>query len=166
MNNSFSNIKTIAPKSFIESVAGSGRGYVTLSYTQDPKTKFLKSECFPASDRDLILDRAASLSKKSQVYFGINRRSHLLSIGERGGNGDVGNISIIGMDIDVSDPKEPDKELPQSQEEALTLLETFSLKPSFTISSGVGVHAYWALNARARNCNGNSYPANPCHGYC
>ena len=70
------------------------------------------------------------------------------------------------MDIDVSDPKEPDKELPQSQEEALTLLETFSLKPSFTISSGVGVHAYWALNARARNCNGNSYPANPCHGYC
>jgi hypothetical protein len=146
MNNSFSNIKTIAPKSFIESVAGSGRGYVTLSYTQDPKTKFLKSECFPASDRDLILDRAASLSKKSQVYFGINRRSHLLSIGERGGNGDVGNISIIGMDIDVSDPKEPDKELPQSQEEALTLLETFSLKPSFTISSGVGVHAYWALN--------------------
>ena len=146
MNNSFSNIKTIAPKSFIESVAGSGRGYVTLSYTQDPKTKFLKSECFPASDRDLILDRAASLSKKSQVYFGINRRSHLLSIGERGGNGDVGNISIIGMDIDVSDPKEPDKELPQSQEEALTLLETFPLKPSFTISSGVGVHAYWALN--------------------
>ena len=146
MNNSFSNIKTIAPKSFIESVAGSGRGYVTLSYTQDPKTKFLKSECFPASDRDLILDRAASLSKKSQVYFGINRRSHLLSIGERGGNGDVGNISIIGMDIDVSDPKEPDKELPQSLEEALTLLETFSLKPSFTISSGVGVHAYWALN--------------------
>ena len=146
MNNSFSNIKTIAPKSFIESVAGSGRGYVTLSYTQDPKTKFLKSECFPASDRDLILDRAASLSKKSQVYFGINRRSHLLSIGERGGNGDVGNISIIGMDIDVSDPKEPDNELPQSQEEALTLLETFSLKPSFTISSGVGVHAYWALN--------------------
>jgi hypothetical protein len=146
MNNSFSNIKTIAPKSFIESVAGSGRGYVTLSYTQDPKTKFLKSECFPASDRDLILDRAASLSKKSQVYFGINRRSHLLSIGERGGNGDVGNISIIGMDIDVSDPKEPDKELPQSQEEALTLLETFTLKPSFTISSGVGVHAYWALN--------------------
>lgn len=146
MNNSFSNIKTIAPKSFIESVAGSGRGYVTLSYTQDPKTKFLKSECFPASDRDLILDRAASLSKKSQVYFGINRRSHVLSIGERGENGDVGNISIIGMDIDVSDPKEPDKELPQSQEEALTLLETFSLKPSFTISSGVGVHAYWALN--------------------
>lgn len=146
MNNSFSNIKTIAPKSFIESVAGSGRGYVTLSYTQDPNTKFLKSECFPASDRDLILDRAASLSKKSQVYFGINRRSHLLSIGERGGNRDVGNISIIGMDIDVSDPKEPDKELPQSQEEALTLLETFSLKPSFTISSGVGVHAYWALN--------------------
>lgn len=50
------------------------------------------------------------------------------------------------MDIDVSDPKEPDKELPQSQEEALTLLETFTLKPSFTISSGVGVHAYWALN--------------------
>jgi hypothetical protein len=146
MNNSFSNIKTIAPKSFIESVAGSGRGFVTLSYTQDPKTKFLKSECFPASDRDLILDRAASLSKKSQVYFGINRRSHLLSLGERGGNGDVGNISIIGMDIDVSDPKEPDKELPQSQEEALTLLETFTLKPSFTISSGVGVHAYWALN--------------------
>jgi hypothetical protein len=50
------------------------------------------------------------------------------------------------MDIDVSDPKEPDEELPQSQEEALTLLETFTLKPSFTISSGVGVHAYWALN--------------------
>jgi len=146
MNSSFSNIKTIAPKSFIDSVAGSGRGYVTLSYTQDPKTKFLKSECYPASDRDLILDRAASLSQKSQVYFGINRRSQLLSKGERGGNGDVGNISIIGMDIDVSDPKEPDKELPQSQEEALPLLETFKLKPSFTISSGVGVHAYWALN--------------------
>ena len=68
MNNSFSNIKTIAPKSFIESVAGSGRGFVTLSYTQDPKTKFLKSECVPASDRDLILDRAAELHRR------LNRR--------------------------------------------------------------------------------------------
>ena len=49
------------------------------------------------------------------------------------------------MDIDVSDPKKPDKHLPRTKEEALTLLEGFALKPSYTLSSGNGVHAYWAL---------------------
>ena len=50
------------------------------------------------------------------------------------------------MDIDVSDPEKPDKNLPRTKEEALTLLEGFPLKPSYTLSSGNGVHAYWALS--------------------
>jgi hypothetical protein len=145
MNNSYANIKPIQPKSFLDSVMGSGSGYVVISHTPDPKTKFLKSECLSATNMDLIVHRTKELSKKSQVYFGINRRARRLAPGERGGNDDVGNISIIGMDIDVSSPEKPDKNLPRTQEEALTLLEGFSLKPSYTISSGSGVHAYWAF---------------------
>lgn len=145
MSNNFKSVKPIKPQSFLDSVAGSGKGYVTLSYTQDPKTKFLKSESYPAVDSALILDRATALSKTAQVYFGINRRSRALALGERGGNADISNISMIGMDIDVSDPRDPDQGLPQSQEEALELLEAFSLKPTYTISSGLGIHAYWVL---------------------
>jgi hypothetical protein len=146
MNNIYNNIKPIKPKTFMEAVAGSGTGYVVLSYTSSPHSNKLMSESLPASNTALIIDRADALSKKSPVYFGINRRGRQLAFGERGGNKEVGSISIIGMDIDVSDTKKKDKNLPRSKEEALTLLEGFSLKPSFTVSSGNGVHAYWALS--------------------
>jgi len=130
----------------MEAVAGSGDGYVVLSYTSDPSSNKLMSESLNATSMDLIINRANALSKKSPVYFGVNRRARKLALGERGGNEEVGSISIIGMDIDVSDPDKPDKYLPRTKEEALTLLESFSLKPSYTLSSGNGVHAYWALS--------------------
>lgn len=146
MNNLYTNIKPIKPKSFMDSVVGSGHGYVVLSHTTDPQTQFLKSECIPADRLDLLTNRSRELGKNSQVYFGVNRRSHALPNGERGGNGDVGNISMIWMDIDVSDPKKKDKNLPRTQEEALTLLDSFPIKPTYVISSGKGVHAYYALH--------------------
>jgi hypothetical protein len=145
MNNLYANIKPIKPKTFLEAVAGSGNGFVVLSYTSDPSSTKLLSESLNAASMDAIVNRAETLSKKSPVYFGINRRATQLALGERGGNEEVGNISIIGMDIDVSDPKKPDKHRPRTKEEALTLLEGFALKPSYTLSSGNGVHAYWAL---------------------
>jgi hypothetical protein len=146
MNNIYTNIKPIKPKTFMEAVAGSGKGYVVLSYTSSPSSNQLMSESLNATDMKSIVHRADALSKKSPVYFGINRRARQLAFGERGGNEEVGNISIIGMDIDVSDPEKPDKNLPRNKEEALTLLEGFPLKPSYTLSSGNGVHAYWALS--------------------
>ena len=146
MNNIYTNIKPIKPKTFMEAVAGSGSGYVVLSYASNPSSSKLMSESLDAGKMESVVDRADELSKKSAVYFGINRRSRKLAFGERGGNEEVGNISIIGMDIDVSDPHKPDKHLPRTKEEALTLLEGFPLKPSYTLSSGNGVHAYWALS--------------------
>ena len=146
MNNIYTNIKPIKPKTFMEAVAGTGSGYVVLSYASNPSSSKLMSESLDATKMESVVDRADALSKKSAVYFGINRRTHKLAFGERGGNEEVGNISIIGMDIDVSDPHKPDKHLPRTKEEALTLLEGFPLKPSYTLSSGNGVHAYWALS--------------------
>ena len=99
MNNIYTNIKPIKPKTFMEAVAGSGIGYVVLSYASNPSSKKLMSESLDATKMDSVVDRAVALSKKSPVYFGINRRSHKLAFGERGGNEEVGNISIIGMDI-------------------------------------------------------------------
>lgn len=146
MNNAYTNIKPIKPKTFMEAVAGSGSGYVVLSYTQDPTSSKLYSESHTASNIESVINRADALSGNSPVYFGINRRSKKLPLGERGGNAEIGNMSMIGMDIDVSDPSKPDKNLPRTKEEALTLLETFALKPTYTFSSGNGVHAYWVLS--------------------
>ena len=139
-----SNLQDIS-RSFLKAALGNGSGYFVLSHTDHPKMENLKSEFFNAIDIDAIITRAAQLSENTQVYFGIGRRSQILTDGGRGGNADVGNISIIGMDVDVSDPLKPEKNLPASQAEVLTLLESFTLKPTFTISSGLGVHAYWVL---------------------
>ena len=132
-------------RSFLKAVLGNGSGYFVLSYTDHPKMENLKSEYFDATDIDAIATRASQLSESTQVYFGIGRRSQKLTDGSRGGNANVGNISIIGMDVDVSDPLKPEKNLPTSQAEVLTLLESFTLRPTFTVSSGLGVHAYWVL---------------------
>ena len=99
MNNIYTNIRPIKPKTFMEAVAGSGNGYVVLSYTSDPSSTIWMSESLNAASMDAIVNRADALSKKSPVYFGINRRAQQLAFGERGGNEEVGNISIIGMDI-------------------------------------------------------------------
>ena len=113
-------------RSFLKAVLGNGSGYFVLSYTDHPKMENLKSEYFDATDIDAIASRASQLSESTQVYFGIGRRSQKLTDGSRGGNANVGNISIIGMDVDVSDSLKPEKNLPTSQAEVLTLLESFT----------------------------------------
>ena len=75
MNNIYTNIKPIKPKTFMEAVAGSGKGYVVLSYTSSPSSNQLMSESLNATDMKSIVHRADALSKKSPVYFGINRRA-------------------------------------------------------------------------------------------
>ena len=79
MSNIYTNIKPIKPKTFMESVAGSGKGYVVLSYTSDPSSTLWMSESLNAASIDSIVDRADALSKKSPVYFGINRRAQQLA---------------------------------------------------------------------------------------
>src|ERR1019366_8899712 len=85
------------------------------------------------------------LSPKTQLFFGLARRTCELKAGKRGGNKDISHVPLIGMDIDVADPAKPHKDLPASQEGALKILEAFKLPPSLTISSGRGIHAYWFL---------------------
>ena len=73
MNNVYTNIKPIKPKTFMEAVAGSGKGYVVLSYTSSPSSNQLMSESLNATDMKSIVHR--------QMHFPRSLRSTLVSIG-------------------------------------------------------------------------------------
>ena len=103
MNNMYTNIKPISQKPSWISDAGSGKGYVVLSCTSSPSSNQLMSESLNATDMKSIVHRA-------DWHFLRSLQSTLVSIGvlanwhseNEAGMRDVGNISIIGMDVDVS----------------------------------------------------------------
>jgi len=75
MNNMYTNIKPIKPKTFMEAVAGSGKGYVVLSYTSSPSSNQLMSESLNATDMKSIVHRADALSK-TLVSIGVLANWH------------------------------------------------------------------------------------------
>ncbi len=132
-------------RTLLEATAGNGSGYITISTTSDPDWKGLRTKYFPSSDIDSIIEFVESVRSTEQVMFGLGRRSTVLPPSFRGGNKDVVGLSIIGMDIDLYDINKPDKRLPKTTQEAVELLNNFSLAPSMIVKSGKGLHGYWFL---------------------
>lgn len=133
-------------RNFVSMIAGSGYGYIAISSTSAPSMKTLKTEFFPADDLDSIVGYLATIPKSNQVFIGISRMNTKLVQG-RGKSVDVGSFSVIGMDIDISDPSKPERNYPESLEAAIDLVEGFQLKPSAIIRSGTGLHVYWVLDS-------------------
>jgi hypothetical protein len=130
---------------FLEAICGDGGGLLSISYTMDSHLKSLRSDFFNASDIASIEKHLASLPKGAQVVFNFARIAKKPATG-RGKITDTHAFSVIGMDIDIADPKKPNKSLPSNIDEAVAALETLPLPPSILVNSGSGLHAYWVLD--------------------
>lgn len=140
MNNPYPNISN-----FLNAICGDGGGLVSISYTMDSHLKSLRSEFFNATDIASIEKHLASLPAGAQVVFNFARIAKKPASG-RGKITDTHAFSVIGMDIDIADPKKPNKSLPADIDEAVSALETLPLPPSILVNSGSGLHAYWVLD--------------------
>ena len=129
---------------FLQAICGDGGGLVSISYTMDSHLKSLRSEFLQATDVASIEKHLASLPAGAQVVFNFARIAKKPASG-RGKITDTHAFSVIGMDIDIADPKKPNKSLPADIEEAVSALETLPLPPSILVNSGSGLHAYWVL---------------------
>lgn len=132
-------------QTLIQAAIGNGDGYLALSHTSDSKLASLQTE-FYHSTQFSEFSKAVEKYKNQQVYFGVGLRNRVIPNGKRGAREDISSISIIGMDIDIYDSNKPHKQLPNSYEEAIKLLQDFSLPPSSIVDSGSGLHAYWFMN--------------------
>ena len=130
---------------FLQAICGDGGGLVSISYTMDSHLKSLRSEFFNATDIASIEKHLTSLPTGAQVVFNFARVAKKPASG-RGKITDTHAFSVIGMDIDIADPKKPNKSLPATIDEAVGALETLPLPPSILVNSGSGLHAYWVLD--------------------
>jgi Primase C terminal 2 (PriCT-2) len=135
-----------AAKVLIKAALGNGEGHLVISKSDGANWENLKSQSFKAIDLTAIHEELSRINGKQQAMFGLARRAHPTILGKRGGNKDISHMSVIGMDIDLYDENKPTKHLPRTIEDALTILNSFELKPSMVNKSGTGLHGYWFLN--------------------
>jgi len=109
---------------------------VAVFTTPDLHTRFF-------SDAAEVARYADQQSKTQDVYFGVG-----LIRGTPTGRGKLQHVAGIGAlwcDIDVSGEGHQKQNLPQSTEEAQSILSEMPLAPSIVVHSGHGLHAYWLL---------------------
>lgn len=126
-----------------------GHGWLTLWTLQDKRTYW-----FPADKLDKATEKAQELSNKNKdVYFGVglrreqvykekNGRRYLA----RGDNVDVIAIPGLWIDVDISSAAHKERNLPQSTDEAIQLIQSFQLPPTIIVHSGHGLHGYWLFS--------------------
>lgn len=129
---------------YVQLIAGSGIGYITVNTCVDEKFNTLSSQHVPATDVDTVVRLLQATPPNGQAFLNIGRMNNPPAQG-RGKFADISYLSVIGMDIDVSDPAKPEKNLPTSIAEALTVLESFATPPALVVQSGRGLHAYFPL---------------------
>ena len=130
---------------FLTAVCGDGGGLLSISYTMDSHLKSLRSDFLDAKDVPSIMKHLRSLPAGVQVVFNFARLAKK-PVSGRGKIADTHAFSVIGMDIDITDPSKPNKSLPKDIDEAVLALETLPLPPSMLVYSGSGLHAYWKLS--------------------
>jgi hypothetical protein len=129
-----------------EAVAGEGSGFITVSTTPNSDWSGMRTEFLPANDIDGVIEFVKAIPSGHQSMFGLSRRRSISAQGSRGGNKDVGYLSLIGMDIDLYDSEKPLKRLPKTLSEALSILDSFPTPPSMVVKSGSGLHTYTFLS--------------------
>ena len=91
-----------------------------------------------------VSEYVAQQRDMQNIYFGLG-----LVAGQPAGRGrfaDIAGIGCLWCDIDVACEAHAKPNLPQSVEEAHSLLRQMPLRPSAIVFSGHGLHAYWFLH--------------------
>jgi hypothetical protein len=134
----------LALTEYVKLISGSGNGYITVSTCLDEHFNSLRSQHVVAKDTDAVVRLLESTPKNGQAFLNIGRM-HTPPAQGRGKLTDMSYLSVIGMDIDVADPAKPEKNLPATIDEALSVLESFPTPPTLVVQSGRGLHAYFKL---------------------
>jgi putative DNA primase/helicase len=130
---------------FFDAVLGERTGFVSIGSTSQSSLGTCSYRFFSADDSDAISDHINSLPKDSQVLFGLGRLESIPAEG-RGKSEDVIAFSALAMDIDLDSAKKEHQNLPKTLNEAVELIQSFTLPPSIVVKSGTGLHAYWLLH--------------------
>jgi hypothetical protein len=129
---------------YVSLIAGSGAGCITVSSCRDENLKALGSKHFPATDISSVVQELEQTPINGQAFLNVCRMDSPPTTG-RGRFDDMTYLSVIGMDIDVFDTSKPEKNLPKTIQEAISLLEGFGTPPAMVVQSGTGLHAYFPL---------------------
>jgi putative DNA primase/helicase len=104
------------------------------------------SRAFPLS-REGALDAAAAYcaerAARQDVYAAAGLQREEPEHGSRGKEAGVVSVPGVWADIDVGGAAHKAKDLPGSEEEALSLVEAVGLPPSVIVRSGFGLQVYW-----------------------
>ena len=130
---------------FFDAVLGERTGFVSIGSTSQSSLSTCSYRFFSADDTDAISTHINSLPKGSQVLFGLGRLESIPTEG-RGKSEDVVAFSALAMDIDLDSVKKEHQNLPKTLNEAVELIQSFTLSPSIVVKSGTGLHAYWLLH--------------------
>ncbi|TGE35897.1 DUF927 domain-containing protein [Desulfosporosinus fructosivorans] len=99
---------------------------------------------FPVDDLRIMINAAQAMQDERDIYFGLGGSMVDISDNKRPLANNVSFIPALWMDIDILGPAHKQTDLPDTVEEALSILPEF-LQPSITIWSGNGMHMYWLL---------------------
>lgn len=86
---------------------------------------------------------AASSAAHTDVYFAIGLQKTAPARGKRGDEQGVVALPGLWADIDIQGAAHAAVNLPETEEEALSLIETFGLPPSVIVRSGHGLQVHW-----------------------
>jgi hypothetical protein len=112
--------------------------FLVLWTKQDKRAYF-----FNCNNFDEASQRAISLSKDMDVYYGIGLQREELADGGRGREDTVISLPGLWLDIDIKGPNHVSEGLPPNRKSVKQLLDLFPLKPTIVVATGGGFHVYW-----------------------
>ena len=80
---------------------------------------------------------------KNDIYFGCGLRPKNLGSYKKGSANEISAIPGLWADIDISDSAHKKQNLPQSLDDAFSLIIGHGWDPTLIIYTGHGIHAYW-----------------------
>jgi putative DNA primase/helicase len=92
---------------------------------------------------DAATEYCAARASSCDVYAAVGLQAREPENGSRGKEDGVVSVPGVWADIDIGGPAHKAKDLPASEEQALSLIEAVGLPPSVVVRSGFGLQVYW-----------------------
>jgi putative DNA primase/helicase len=136
-------------RQFIERVHGpEPHGWLVIWTRQDKATR-----AFPLREGGALeaaVDYCAERASRQDVYAVVGLQGNAPEGGGRGREDGVVSVPGVWADIDFGSEAHKAQDLPRTEAEALTIVETVGLEPSVIVRSGFGLHVYWLFDRPVR----------------
>ncbi|OFW00561.1 MAG: hypothetical protein A3G20_03720 [Acidobacteria bacterium RIFCSPLOWO2_12_FULL_59_11] len=129
-------------KQFFRRLHGEDSSAYLIIWTRQDKA----TRAFDLSASTALDQVAAYCSQKAErfdVYAAVGLQREPPAQGSRGSESGVVAIPGLWADIDIASPAHKARNLPASEADALTLVDSVRWKPSIMVRSGFGLQVYW-----------------------